>query len=139
MARQRRPVKKRNQRRLPLMSQSESRLTRDKTIKEIGKLTKNLQNYNHPYATRSKKLDNSVSLTIFKAKKKATRKLSENSVIFLGAYRKVPQLINLDDTISASTPPESSRYSFRKFCENINNESCYKIEPMDCQDVGQEV
>ncbi|KAK0161339.1 hypothetical protein PV327_009819 [Microctonus hyperodae] len=139
MARRRRRVRKKSQRQLSSMSQNESQIIHDKIIQKIGKLTEDLQNYIHPYATRSKKFENSVSLTICKEKKKATRKLSKKSVIFLGAYRKVPQLINLDDTTSAPTTPGSSQYSFRKFCENINIESCYKIEPMDCQDIRQEV
>ncbi|XP_024943656.1 uncharacterized protein LOC112494773 [Cephus cinctus] len=53
--------------------------------------------YDHPYATRSKTCT-SLEFPVNKNKMKLHRESSGTSVIFLGYYRKIPELITLDDS-----------------------------------------
>lgn len=77
--------------------------------------------YEHPYATRSKSLRTAQSsMNVAETdRSRLQRRQSDSSIVFLGTYRKVPQLVVLD---------ESNDGRCIEFVENPEALMCLKAE-----------
>ncbi|XP_076167388.1 uncharacterized protein LOC143146719 [Ptiloglossa arizonensis] len=71
-------------------------IQRARKQKSVPLLTENRYT-DHLYATRSKSVRNIASQTVMTNVPILSKKSSDNSVIYLGCYRKIPELINLVD------------------------------------------
>ncbi|XP_015115385.1 uncharacterized protein LOC107040011 [Diachasma alloeum] len=98
--------------------------TRSHLSKESPKPDKYIKNHEHPYATRSK-TSHQPSL-LFNGNKHVSKKAAPDpNVIYLGAYRKIPRFIDLENN---QEEPQHI-VLIEKFKPNFQ----FKVEKMDCQ------
>ncbi|XP_057334740.1 GATA zinc finger domain-containing protein 8-like [Microplitis mediator] len=85
--------------------------------------------YHHPYATRSKtsntELQQNINNNNENLKTKNIKNSDNNSIIYLGAYKKVPRLIDLETTINFDSDGNIDQSMNR-----MNKETFFKMEPI---------